>query len=170
MRMRLRTWSTLRRVKSGPCPRTRSTLRRALLGSRPSVLYSPSLCIRSCNSCTVTLTACPCTKPDRPTAILCNVSSCFTSSGTASVPLKTTQATSHEKPMALPIGSDARDPPSLKRSTMRISTYRHRGPHRSVVPFSNTSTTQMSSTVLDLPNLGSPCLLTTQMKAWALPT
>src|SRR5882724_10818540 len=32
--------------------------------------------------------------------------SCFTSSGTASVPLKTTQATSHEKPMALPVGSD----------------------------------------------------------------
>src|SRR5882724_8668775 len=31
--------------------------------------------------------------------------SCFTSSGTASVPLNTTQATSHEQPMALPIGS-----------------------------------------------------------------
>src|SRR5882724_4807903 len=43
-------------------------------GLVPSVLYSPSLCIRSCNSCTVTLTACPCTKPDRPSAILCNVS------------------------------------------------------------------------------------------------
>jgi len=35
MRMCLRTRSTLRRVKSGPCPRTRSTLRWALLGSRP---------------------------------------------------------------------------------------------------------------------------------------
>src|SRR5882724_5922490 len=32
--------------------------------------------------------------------------SCFTSSGTASVPLNTTQATSHEQPMALPVGSD----------------------------------------------------------------
>src|SRR5882724_9169458 len=32
--------------------------------------------------------------------------SCFTSSGTAPVPLKTTQATSHEQPVALPVGSD----------------------------------------------------------------
>ena len=46
-------------------------------GLVPSVLYSPSLCIRSCNSCTVTLTTCPCSKPDRPSAILCNVSLMF---------------------------------------------------------------------------------------------
>src|SRR5882724_923553 len=35
-------------------------------GLVPDVLYSPSLCIRLCNSCTVTLTAC-----------LCNVSPMF---------------------------------------------------------------------------------------------
>src|SRR5882724_4467183 len=29
-------------------------------GLVPNVLYSPSLCIRLCNSCTITLTACPC--------------------------------------------------------------------------------------------------------------
>src|SRR5882724_13518668 len=69
-----------------------------------------------------------------------------------------------------PLDQTAHDPPSLKRSMTRISTYRHRGPHLSVVPFSNTSTTQMLLTVLDLPNLGSPCLLTTRMKAWVLPT
>src|SRR5882724_3310633 len=46
-------------------------------GLVPSILYSPSLCIRSCNSCTITLTACPCTKPDRPLAILCNISLMF---------------------------------------------------------------------------------------------
>jgi len=127
----------------GALPRTRSTLRRYLLGSRPQYLYSPSLCIQSCNSCTVTLTACPCTKPDCPRPSSVTSPLCFTSSGTASVPLNTTQATSHEQPVALPIGSDCRDPPSLKRSTTRISTYRHRGPHRSVVPFSNMLTTLM---------------------------
>jgi len=140
-------------------------------GLVPSVLYSPSLCIQSCNSCTVTLTACPLYQTritPQPSSV--TSPSCFTSSGTASVPLNTTQATSHKQPMALPVDQTARDPPSLKRSTTRISTYRHRGPHRSVVPFSNTSTTQMSSTVLDIPNLRSPCLLTTRMKAWALPT
>src|SRR5882724_8004114 len=69
-----------------------------------------------------------------------------------------------------PMDQTTCDPPSLKRSMTRNSMYHHQGPHRSVVPFSNTSTTQMLLTVLDLPNLGSPCLLTTWMKAWALPT
>src|SRR5882724_7426220 len=78
------------------------------LPSHPINSPSGSLGVSSPMSCTV-----PASVSDRVTPVLspsppASVTSppCFVSSGTASVPLNTTQALSCEQPMALPVGSD----------------------------------------------------------------
>src|SRR5882724_6281956 len=99
-------------VNSPPC-------QVGVLPSHPINSPSGSLVVPSPVSCTVPasvsdrVTPVPSLSPPvpvpnpiapRPSSVTSPL--CFASSGTASVPLNTTQATSHEQPVALPIGSD----------------------------------------------------------------
>jgi len=155
-----RTRSTLCRVKSGPCPRTRSTSPSGSLGvSSPVSCTVPASVSNRGNSFVPSLSPLvPVPNPITPQPSSVTSPSCFTSSGTASVHLNTTQATSHKQPMALTVGSDRPRSAFIEEVDDEDLYVPHRGPPTDRSYHSpNTSTTQMSSTVLDIPNLRSPC-------------
>jgi len=113
-------------VNSPPCQSGlashRSTLHRLSWGLVPVSVQSSSVS----DHVTLYRHSHTCPVPTRsPVASSVTSPSCFTSSGTASVPLNHTGY--GQTAYGLPLDQTPRSP-SLKRSTTRISTYRHRVP------------------------------------------
>jgi len=152
--MCLRTQSNSLPCQLGPCPCAQSTPIRSSLGLVPMSCTVPA---------SVSDHVTPVPSPSPPVSV--TSPPCFVSSGTGFCPTKHHTGYELQQPMALPLDRTARNLPSLKRLTTRIS----------ITIFGVTTDRLyilqhvddlMLLTVLGLPNLRSHCLPTTLMKAW----